>query len=389
MMSGAWSLRPGLFLGRALLISASAILLMSCAGQRGAREYMPLTRPDKGVTRQAKEEKRKEVSLNLMRQQVISRQQQGLATNDLLPDGITSIHSFKRTSSDIILIGTTGGNATPLTLDIFVEALQLAANRIMYASLDPIPGTRKHQVNFHPAALGKTSFLRRMVAADYVAKAHVLARNAPPLPNIRSVVDRLEDDLCSAAVPSSLSANMFFNLGKHSYRSFPVGNAGQANVTVDPVQMRLSPGPAVCNARAKDFAEEYTDAIDRVVARYAAIRDLQVAYDLWLLGLALRSHVLVEATEQPRQLLTYWIDTYPPALMEPPTEVSGIGTVSLGRFCVEKKQERAVAITISGGVVFGDAEGIDANMVIRTLPQQIRAEIAPIVRESNIQMRPR
>lgn len=384
-MSGAGSSWPALLCGRAVLfIFLSATLLMGCVGQRGAREYMPLTRPDKGVMPPSKEQK---VSLNLMRQKVTSRRQQGLATNDLLLDGLTSIHGFEWTPSDIILIGSTGGNATALTLDLFVEALQLAANPLLYVSLDPIPDTKKHEVKFYPDQLGSTSFLRRLVAADYVAKVHVLARKVSPLPEIRSVVDRMEDDLCGAEVPSSSSANMYFNLGKHSYRSVSVGTAEQSDVTIDPVKMRLSPGPSVHNERAKDFAEEYTEAIDRVATRYAAIRDLQVAYELWLLGLALRSHILAEATEQPRKLLTYWIDDYHPPEIQVPREVRGIGTVSMGRFCVKKRQERAVAIAVSGGVVFGDAKGIDANMVIRMLPQPTRAEIAPLVRESNIQIR--
>lgn len=384
-MSSAWCSWPGPVRGgAALLIFLSAAFVVGCTAQRvtGAREYMPLTRPDAGEIPPAYEIS---VSLNKLKAEAIHSHQQGRRTSDLLLDGLTRIDGFKWTPSDIILTGTTGGNATPITLDIFVEALRLAEHKLLVVSLQPEENGKRHEVMAIPEQLFGTSFLRRVVAADYVAKAHVLGRGLSPLPGMESVVDRVERDIleCGEDDSTSFSANLYFKRAGQAQKFVTSECKEELHVTMQPVKLQLTPGASVKNARAINFADEYTKAIDDVAARYSSIRDLHVAYELWMMGHALRKLALADTTGKRQKMLQYWITEYRPPPFPMRTELAGIGKVSLGRFCVKDGKETVRAIAVSGGVVLGDDDGIEANLSIKALQPPTKTELA-IFREFHI-----
>ncbi|HEV8237745.1 MAG TPA: hypothetical protein VGS57_00080 [Thermoanaerobaculia bacterium] len=124
------------------------------------------------------------VSLRNLQRQAQASARPGLLTLGDLTD-ITGV-TADLANSDVLILGTRGDlSVEPLLLEDLVTALRVG--ELLYMSLDPVSGSKYHQLRYGPPALAGTGFLAGLVRADYFTKSMAVGQTDSPVPPPRAV----------------------------------------------------------------------------------------------------------------------------------------------------------------------------------------------------------
>lgn len=356
-----------------LIVFLSAPIQTGCTRhEKGAENYMELTIEDS--PRNSGARSWETVSLNKMKQIVLSHHKKGKGTEDLLFGGLTNITGYRWTETDLEIFGEIGGDTSPYPLDMIVESLRLARYRMMLASLEPLDKGRQHAILAIPAELYDTWMLDRMIAHDYATKAHVLARGLSPLPGIESVIERVRKEIMSCSKRSHLgsSANMYFI--SDGLPSFSEENLeGQFKVEMGELRIKLVTGKDVEDQHMINFSKEYTEKIDDLYRRFISLRDLVNVYRLFWIAQSIRKDERSDETGGRAEILEYWLKKYTKKPHDVKKVLPGVGHINFGRFCFVNHKEEVYSIEVNGGVIvgYGDETFEEPNFEINFMNQQM------------------